>query len=52
MDVIEKKRKRKSVDVENFRQQIGKKFGLEKAAQYKKKVEGSYVDIIDAHCSI
>ena len=47
-----REKKRESVDIENFNyiQQIGKKFGLEKACQYKNKVDRSDVDISGVHC--
>ena len=52
IDIDVREKKRESVDIENFnyRQQIGQKFGLEKACRYKKKVDRSDVDISSVHC--
>ena len=45
-------RKKGSVNIENcnYRQQMGGKSGLEKAYQYKKKVDRGDVDTSGAHC--
>ena len=53
IDVDVREKKRESVDIENFnyRQQIGGKFGLEKACPDRKKVDRSNVDIRGVHCS-
>ena len=52
IDVNVREKKRESVDIKNFyyRQQIGEKFRLEKACQYKKKVDRSDVNISGVHC--
>ena len=54
IDVNIREKKRESVDIEycNYRHQIGKKFRLDKAYRYKKKVDRDDVDISGVHCTL